>query len=405
MKKILFFGYYFYPSNEIGAVRISELATRFAKKYKVTVVLKSKVDNLPVIDNLDYIFVYDFNNDNSKKNYLKRNKFKLKIPVIRNFFHHIKNIRNSYDYLKCFKNKYSKIPFNYDIVISSYGPLCNHLCGEFVKKCNKNIIFLADFRDPMNVPLVPKVLIPFMNYLQRRICSISDYIVSVSNGYEEMIVNKKNKHKSYVVTNGFPSFDNYKICRDKFSFLYVGSMYGGARKFDALFDTISELISTGCIYKNDVEIVYAGSDNYYFENQISKYNLNEVYKYAGILNRNKCLELEKRSYFLLLSTWNNKNYKGVIPGKLYEYLMAQSKIISICTGNLPNSEVGEIIKELNCGFSIEIDTSRNYIIDYLLTEYDFFKKGKYKYDVSVIEKYLYDNLALEYEKILSKEIK
>ena len=71
------------------------------------------------------------------------------------------------------------------------------------------------------------------------------------------------------------------------------------------------------------------------------------------MSRLAAVQLQEEADVLLTAVWNNKDYQGVIGGKILTYLMLKKPIIGIVIGDAPNSEIKEIIKNINCGWCYE----------------------------------------------------
>lgn len=398
MKKILILAYVFYPDNAIGAIRTTELVLRMSNEYECYVVVSNRTQKKPM-RNVHFIYINDYEHDRKpvNNNKPKRHTYIKKTTRIKDILYQFKIIKENLDYLKIFKKKfksYRNIIFDY--ILFSYSPLCNLLCALYVKKMYHNIPLIADFRDPMDTPLVPVVPRLLYKMMQDFTCKQSDLIVSVSKGYEKKIVKKKYLKKSYVITNGYANKRFSTHLPKKFSFLYVGSTYGGKRDFSVLFKVLLLLINNNAIDKNDLLIEYAGNDSTGFEKYISLFNMNNYYINLGVLSREECYKKEVECFYQVLSTWNKKNYDGVIPGKFYEYMSSGRKIISICTGDKASSEVGTMIKNLKLGYSFEINSYIEDLYEYINNDYIEYKKGIYNYEPMSISEYSYDSIAKKY---------
>lgn len=399
MKRILIISYSYAPKNVIGAVRPTKLAKFLNKNGNV-------VDIVKVSDFQSSNFKYKYENEvysieHSKlylllKSTLKKTRPRKSIINIENtntqinsnrnktglkvFIGYLLKIIQSYDYYYKFKNHYKKYSCNfkkYDIVISTYSPMGSHLCGKYLKKKLKNIIWIADFRDPMVTRFTPFGLKEYFRIKQDKFCKKADYITAVSEGYLYRIIKPKYLYKSKVITNAFDLDDKPLNLYDylKFSFTYVGSLYGGARDISALFASLRTLVSSNYIDENDIEINYAGNDFLALLKQAEKYNLERTLKNHGFLNRERVLELQSKSRYLLLGTWNSEDEIGVIPGKFFEYLIFDKPIIAIINGNKMNSEISKIIKDGNFGFCYE---EANYEKDFVLL-LEYIKRGYLKF--------------------------
>ena len=73
---------------------------------------------------------------------------------------------------------------------------------------------------------------------------------------------------------------------------------------------------------------------------------------------------------------NTKNNRGIITGKVFEYLRSKSPIICIAPAD---SDVAKIIQETQGGFIFNYDDS-NGIVDLIMNPKNVYSKNIYKYE-------------------------
>ncbi|MBR6515113.1 MAG: hypothetical protein IKT46_09830 [Clostridia bacterium] len=307
--------------------------------------------------------------------------------------------------VKADKKKYS----SYDACISSYGPVASHLCGLVMKKHCPGVKWIADFRDPMVVNLTTPLTKPYRASLQEKVCKKADVLVAVSNGYADRIFGERYKDKSHVVYNGFDrgDIDTAGIEPDGlFSFTYVGALYGGKRDIRPLFDVLKELCDEGSVDKNDIVIKYGGNNLPILMTQAAQFGLEDRIIDHGMLPRAKSLELQASSRHLIHATWNEKGENGVFPGKFLEYIMMGRSIISLVSGDEPNSEVTVVVKKAGLGVTFEEvtkDTDRAVLKEYILNDYKNFKAGKapaLNIDQNEVNRFDFANVAKQIEELI-----
>lgn len=424
MKKILIISYNFAPRNVVGAIRPTKLAKALKEAgHHVDVVTVRPFgetdhffdDVLEKLDSITYVgetLVQEKAVTSSSKvtdsgGYKKMTlKLKLKREA-----RELIIIKKSKKFAKSFKKellanleKYR----SYDAVITSYGPLACHYCGLLMKKYCPDVKWMADFRDPMVVNHTSFLTKGYRGRLQNKICKRADSLVAVSNGYYNRIFGEKYKHKASVIYNGFDrnDLDLSAIEPDGlFSFTYVGALYEGKRDPAPLFEVLKELCDEGKIDRNDIHIKYAGT-HYLIIKQAKRYGFEDRVTDYGMLPRKQCLELQAQSRHLLLLTWNEKGENGVFPGKFLEYIMMGKPIISIVTGEEPDSEVSVVMKRANLGLTYEEATKerdRAALKEYVYKDYLTFKAGKLpELDVNKkeIDRFDFANAAKQIEELI-----
>ncbi|MBZ6006060.1 hypothetical protein K1514_09180 [Paraclostridium bifermentans] len=450
MKNILIVSYFFAPANMMGAVRGTKLAKYFSRLgYNVTVIcskdnkllfmpidVKEDVNLKKDIENIECIrighsyayqkiafILYKINkkifpkgtiqdNNNDKKNNNKSNTLK---KFLKNSIHlltYLTTLGQDMDYksqvLKSIKKEKINI-HSYDVVISTYGPLGSHLVGEAIKKIVPDINWICDFRDPMVLNSEENIQNKISRYIQSKMCKKANYITAVSNGNLEMITEGKYKEKSFTITNGY-DMEDIKLTKNnlelkKLSFVYTGTTYAGKRDLSPIFKSIRELINEKKIDKNNIMFNYAGTEIDYLKKQANAYNLTEIIRNYGYISRSESINLQSQADLLVVSTWNDNNHKGVLPGKFLEYMSYKKNIIGIINGNLESSEMTSIIREYNLGIAYEkVNDELDYenLKKYIYTKYlEWSKNGvcSYEADVKKVELHDYRSICNQFKEL------
>ena len=154
-------------------------------------------------------------------------------------------------------------------------------------------------------------------------------LVTVSNPLNEILQKKYPKIKVSTILNAYDKKDfsnEYEIkSNSKLNIVYTGAIYSGKRDPSPLFEALNLHKSL----QNFFNIDFYGNDLGYVSSLIEKYNLHDCVKVHGSVSRNEALQYQKKSSVLLLLTWDNPNEKGVLTGKLFEYIGSSKPILSI----------------------------------------------------------------------------
>lgn len=392
MKKVLVISYFFGPANKIGAVRWTKISKYLQNEnydvkvitsvnknllfledeYLIDPLLNTDCSNLDILEIQHSVFYKKLsmylrkifsskmkdNGNLSKKNNEKKT-IKKRILHYGVFF---LSLLQDYDFYIQVKRNIKKkeicVPKN-TVLITTYGPLSNHIIGLKLRKIFK--MWIADFRDPIcqydNYRIEKKI----NRFFERQITTKCDHLIAVTEGYLSSIINENPIKKCSVITNGFDplDFEEFEINRnnrDEISFVYTGTLYSGKRDLDHLFCSIRKMIDENKISINKIKFNYAGSQFNTLESMAKLYNLESIIKNYGLVDRRESLEIQSKSDILIVATWNNPQELGVIPGKFLEYLGFKKPILGIVCGEDTGSELKKRINSTNSGYCYETES-------------------------------------------------
>lgn len=433
MKTILFITPIFYPQNKVAVLRIGEWSKYLAKNgYKVIVLTSKKYsfmgpfglekelpENVKIIeiDFLSYFLKKRFSNKNNNKNVKKYNSksnvltLKLLVRKIRNY---IGSLLDIYDFWinPAFKEAKKIIQKEkIDVLLTSYAPPAGIVVAHKLKKIYPNVKWIADFRDlwAYNHLIYAKGIFGiYEKYKEKRMLSNVDKIITVSNPLTEEMKQHYTDKEIYTIENGFDP-DDFKRWREniipypqinkKLVISYLGTIYPQKRDPSILFEAINELIEDGIIDNSQIEINFYGDSGKILEEIIENNNYNKfnIINIKGLVSRDKSLKIQKKSDMLLFLEWNNPLARGVLTGKLFEYLVSGKPILSIGITN--ENEAGKVIEKTRTGknFIDKVLLKKELKKIFLNKKIDF-----YNPDIREIEKYSRDKQVLKLINIMEK---
>jgi len=232
---------------------------------------------------------------------------------------------------------------NINVVISSGPPHSMHMIALGLKSKYPKIKWLADFRDPWtNIDFYDKLMLSSLadtkhKRLEKNVLQEADIVVSVGNSmseeFKEIVkqdgFNRLEKFK--VITNGFDTDDlnsNNSIKDIKFSLAHIGTLVKDRNPL-ILWKVLSQLVNTNPKFAQELEIKLVGKVDYFVMEQINFYGLKPYLTKIDYLPHNLVIEEQKKSHVLLLLVNNTKNAKGILTGKIFEYLAANVPILAI----------------------------------------------------------------------------
>lgn len=297
-----------------------------------------------------------------------------------------------------------------DTVVTSYGPVWTHLVGEWVKKRRPQVYWVADYRDLFYQETTPPLVKLWRQNFAKRHTARASLITAVSEELLPML-RLPDKQRTMVLQNGFDPDEGIAPLRsDRFSLLYTGTIYSqGTHKSDLtpIFASLSDLIQCGVMDANDILLEYAGAQGRLFLEQAQSCGLGDRVKDYGVLGRQQTALLRQNAAALLLCTWNTAAEKGILTGKLYEYMLSQKPIFATCTGDEPNSAVKAVLHNGRLGYCCEVcrPDDRQELQRELESAYLQWKKTgvlHYQPDKTYVEQFSYPVLAEKLHQYICK---
>jgi glycosyltransferase involved in cell wall biosynthesis len=280
----------------------------------------------------------------------------------------------------------------FDLVFSTFGPLSSHLVPIIVgSELLKN--WVCDFRDPLSLPHDTRLQSHVNSALTRLICNRASIITAVSQGYAEMISKCGINKCINVVYNGYNAVDiplDFEHCPSRFRTAYAGTTYGGKRDLAPLLKALQEMSIMNRALT--VEFAYAGPEGSLVEKMIQKYSPNVRLLNYGSVPREEVFAIYNSSDLLVVATWNDEDYRGVIPGKTFELMAFNKPILCLVNSAGGYIEIEDLFKGIG-GNAFVYDSTRHGWGDILRFNSTIYDKG----NVSSIsyEKYSYKNIANE----------
>ena len=348
-KKILLITYHFPPYGCIGALRTGKTVKKLTDLgYSVRVVSASNQvlpKNLPMEIDIDKVFYTDWFDVNwpinkllgaqgiaSLKNKIGRKKnIKSKIiewlKLLYTKFVHIPDQYIGW-YFSAVKKSYSVIEngFTPDIIFSSATPYTSHLVAKKVSG-KYNIPWIAEFRDLWADNHNGKDGF-FVRWVEKKTMHSSTAMITVSEPLTKKLINKY-KQPIYTIQNGFDAEDfNFEVISEssqKINIVYTGSIYENKMNPSPLFIALA----SNKDLQNNVVLNFYGNASNFISDLSKKYNLESIVKIHGSISRSEILNIQKKADILLLLTWNDPKQKGLLGGKIFEYIASGNAILSI----------------------------------------------------------------------------
>lgn len=298
--------------------------------------------------------------------------------------------------------------FKPDLIFSSSPPPTVHLIAKSLKNYS-NLKWVADLRDPWtdiyyyNNLKKSKLSAGLDKYFEKSVLKNADLLCTVSQDLVNIFKSKKPDLNIKIITNGFDPDDLPLIpLKDKFkrfTFAYAGKLNAQQNPIN-LWRALQKLVNTNKSFSENFQMVFMGIFSNEIYNSISKHGLNSFLTDKGYVEHGVALKNLKRSHIKLLLIPDTKKNKGIITGKLFEYLATDGYVLGIGS---KNGDAAKILRKTNAG---EVFGYSDDLENVILDLYKNWKKGSsFEIDKTQIEKYTRKNLTKDLVNIFEQLVK
>jgi glycosyltransferase involved in cell wall biosynthesis len=223
-----------------------------------------------------------------------------------------------------------------DAIISTGPPHSMHLIARGVKR-KTGLSWIADFRDPWtNIDFYKELQLSAWadrkhHRLEKSVVTEADRVVVVGNVMREEFEEISGRPVD-VITNGYDEADvqpQPKASRDpKFSMLHIG-LLNQHRNHEAFWVALRELKAEMPGFAEDLDVRLVGKADVAASESIARNGMESQVSMVEYLPHREAVVQQGRAQVLLLSINNTPNARGVITGKIFEYLASGRPILCI----------------------------------------------------------------------------
>lgn len=270
------------------------------------------------------------------------------------------------------KAKKAVNPFDFDAVISTGGPYSVHFAAEYLKKKNPRLVWCVDWRDywTQSAECHGSFFFRWWEKLKdRQFLQRSDFVTSVSDQFSGTY-RTLTKKPVYTIYNGYDPDDfaetgPSEYCGAKLVILYAGTIYPAIQDPSPLYRGLVELCKEGKINKGDVKVLFCGRCGQAAE-IAKKEGAEDFVEYIGFLSHEKTIALEKAADVVLFLGHDSPESRGVLTGKLFEYLYCAKEIWAV--GISRKMQAGEFIEKAEAGkvFFTDVEKIKAAVMEKLL---------------------------------------
>ena len=287
-----------------------------------------------------------------------------------------------------------------DTVVTTSPPHSTQLIGLELKR-KKNIRWIADMRDPwtkiyyVSELLQTKWAQKSNSKLERAVLENADKVVTVSHTladeFCELALGLK-RENVVVIPNGFDE-DDFQLnvpLEEKFTIGYMGTI---TDQYD-----ITSLLKAIGSSNLDVGFRFIGDVQAGLRNRVG--GVAARCEFTGYLNHDKAIEKAASCSILLLVIPKVEANKGILTGKIFEYLALKRPILAI---GPVDGDAAQILNETGAGKMFDY-SDVNGISLFLQEKMNEIQKGEQLSDSSGINKYSRRALTGQLARILEKRV-
>ncbi|KGD63481.1 hypothetical protein Y5S_03290 [Alcanivorax nanhaiticus] len=364
-KKVAIITYNWPPRNAIGTHRPYSWAKTWSEQgAKVTVITAKKQSfdepldlHLPLLPDVEVVEVSPNSNIGlisffMKFGYLRRVAKKLR-SLLRGRLTTISDPRRSW---RVEARAYARsIANDLDIVVSTFGPSSSHLIANDIKKQNKKVFWVADYRDLWTSSHLSAEGSSDEIVEKETVGRHADMITAVSQDMVNTLSTRLNV-KTFCFPNGFDIDEgevDLLISKDKskpscpFRIVHTGMLYEGHRDPVPLLNALVNLESQNLIRRGDITVDFYGSRVDLARRLIKQEKYAPYIRVMGHVSREESVFAQRQADLLLLLESSKEEARGVLTGKVFEYMVAGKPII--CVGSRPEFEIGKVLSETGVG--------------------------------------------------------
>ncbi|UWX60967.1 glycosyl transferase family 1 [Chryseobacterium oranimense] len=297
-----------------------------------------------------------------------------------------------------------------DVVVTSGPPHSLHMIGLGLKEKFPNLKWIADFRDPWTEISYYKHL-KLTKSSDRKHRQLESAVfkkadITLATSYTDADNFRKAGANAVCITNGFDESDastplsvtELKTEERKsksFTLSYIGVLEQ-LRNPENLWKVLDELIRENKEFADAFTLKFAGRVDDKILHSIESSALKEHILNLGYIPHDKAVEEMANSCLLLITNFPNESSKGIIPGKIFEYLATGKQIISF---GPDKADVSRILSETGAGKHFSYEDSQT-VKEFILHKFELWKQGSLLENTQNIEQFSRKNLTEKLTEIL-----
>jgi len=290
-----------------------------------------------------------------------------------------------------------------DTIVTSGPPHSLHLIGLGLKNKMPDLKWIADFRDPWTEISYYKHLkltkSSDKKHRQLESAVFKNADITLATSYTDAENFRKAGANAVCITNGFDESDSDKSVKGQmgqaFTLSYIGVLEQ-LRNPENLWNALDELVKENVDFAADFKLKFVGRIDDKILQAIENSSLKNHILKLGYLAHGKAVEEMQNSDLLLITNFPNESSKGIIPGKIFEYLASGKQILSF---GPDKADVAKILKETQAGKHFSYQDTET-IKKFILEKFELWKNGSLLENTQHIEQFSRKNLTRQLTEVL-----
>lgn len=276
---------------------------------------------------------------------------------------------------------------NLETIITTGPPHSVHLIGLQLRQKHP-VKWIADFRDPWtSIGYHKKLKLTRSSQrkhkaLERSVLQGADLLLTTSDTTRKEFKALTDK-PIQLITNGFETNSlGAADLDDKFTIAHIGSLLTG-RNPENLWKVLSEMVKEDETFGKELQLEFTGVVSEEVMDSLQKNGLAAHIHLKGYVSHDLARYRQREVQILLLVEIDSEDTKGIIPGKLFEYMAARRPILAL---GPEGWEAGTIISRTGTGevFGYKDDSRlKNVLLEWFAS----YRKGKLNVNSKNIETY------------------
>ena len=242
--------------------------------------------------------------------------------------------------------------FKPDIVYASAQPYSALLAGQYAAR-RAGVPLVAEFRDlwtDNHYLNLPRWRAHLDHWMEASVCRNAAALVTISKPLAETLA-KRHGRPTEVVYNGFDPKDVIQSTyspKETFEIVYTGIIYPGRRDPSALFRVLKRLGDDAA----HVRVRFYGRRLETVRELAEREGVAHLVSLEGEVSYQEALSRQAEADVLLLLLWDTPEERGVLTGKIFEYLASRRPILLIGGGN---GVAAQLLREREAGHAASSD--------------------------------------------------